>query len=642
MDWNIAPECISIIMLLIVWVYSFKSGSAPSLKNKLFQTCFLVTFLAMASNIASTIMISYLSAFPLWLTWAVTTLYFICTPLMGLVYFLYSASVIFEKQGDVLKMMRYWLFPGIGYIVLIIINTFNRVIFDLDPVHGYSQGEYILVTYIIFYFYCLLSIFMATTNRKTVDKKIYRILSAFPLIAFGVIVFQQIYPTVMLSGTAATAALLIIYLHLQNKQISTDYLTDLANISEFYKGLDLLIKNGKESFTIAVISLREFKQVNAMYGQEIGDELLKSVANYLTSIHQRHEVYRFKGDEFAILFTKDERDLISSTLEDINKRFGNVWQMQNIDCQLDCVIGVVNYPLSANSAEQLINAVELAIAKAKKDNLSTCFCDDEMLKEIERKKKIQSILKEKYKSNDFDVFFQPIYSFEENAFLYAEALLRIRNSSIGALFPNEFIPIAEESGLIIEITYQVLDKVCKCINHLEEEGILIGSIHVNFSAIQFKEEDLAKKVIQIIDANKTAYSKIKIEVTESTIVDNTEGIVEFVKEMESYGVYMGLDDFGTGYSNMSSIVNIPFNTVKLDKSLVWAALEHESSAIMFKHLVTIFKELNMKVIAEGVETIEQNQFCKEHKIDQIQGFYYSKPVDETSYITFLKDKKTNM
>lgn len=638
MNWNITPECISIIMLLIVWIYSLKAASAPSLKNKLFQTCFLVTFLAMASNIASTIMISYLSVFPLWLTWAITTVYFICTPLMGLVYFLYSTSVIFEGQGDVLKMMKYWIFPGIAYIVLLIINTFNRVIFNLDAVHGYSQGEYIIITYIVFYMYCILSVFMATTQRRAIDNRIYRILCSFPLIAFFVIVIQQLYPTIMLSGTAATAALLIIYLHLQNKQISTDYLTGLANIGELFKSIDYLIKEKKETFTITVVSLREFKQVNTLYGQAIGDAILREVSQYLISLHSRPEIYRFKGDEFALIFKKETKIEVEEKLNDLITRFHDSWHVHDIQYQINCVIGMVDYPHSATTPEQLINAVELAIMKAKIENLSICFCDEKMIKELERKKKIQNILKEKCKNNDLEIFYQPIYSFDNRDFLYAEALMRINASEIGPVYPDEFIPIAEESGLIVEMTYQMIDQVCQCINKLIEAKIPIEAIHINFSAIQFKEFSLAKKIIEIMERNKTPYGKIKIEVTESTIVENTEGIIAFVDELKPYGISLSLDDFGTGYSNLTSMISIPFKVVKIDKSLVWASLKNDKSAIMFKHLIQIFKDLQIKVVAEGVETNEQNEFCKSHKIDQIQGYFYSKPIPEKDYITFLKQK----
>ena len=221
------------------------------------------------------------------------------------------------------------------------------------------------------------------------------------------------------------------------------------------------------------------------------------------------------------------------------------------------------------------------------------------------------------------MYYQPIYSIETGKFQYAESLMRINDTPIGSIYPSEFIPVAEETGLIIEITYVILDKVCKFINRLRDLGIQIDSIHVNFSAIQFSQQDLSKKVLEIIESNNTPMPAVKIEFTESTLAENPTVVAEFAEEMKSYGIMMGLDDFGTGYSNIATVINIPFGTLKLDRSLVQASIKNPTSALAVKNLVRAFKDLNMKVVAEGVETEEQRQLVEEFGVDQIQGFYYS-------------------
>ena len=163
----------------------------------------------------------------------------------------------------------------------------------------------------------------------------------------------------------------------------------------------------------------------------------------------------------------------------------------------------------------------------------------------------------------------------------------------------------------------------------------MGAIHVNFSAVQFSEPDLSQKVLDIIKRNGTLFTKIKIEFTESTLAENPRLVTEFAYEMNQYGIMMGLDDFGTGYSNISTVFHIPFGTVKLDKSLVYAAMEKKTAFYAVRNLISAFKNLGMRVIAEGVETEEQKRLVLDCQVDQIQGFYYSRPMSEDDMEAFM-------
>lgn len=641
MSWNIVPECISIIILIIIWVYSRKGSSLPTLKNQLFQSCFLVTFCAMATNILSTVLLEYLDFCPIFITEVITTAYFIFTPLMGMVYFLYSSSVIYDDE-HLLKVMFVGSIPGILYVFLVLSNSFTNLLFSLDSINGYVRGPLISTTYIIFYIYCLISVLLVIINKHKVDYHIYKILAVFPMIAVIVIVVQQLYPSIILSGTAATMALLIIYLHLQNKQITIDSLTNLPNRSELFSMMEILIhKNNDIPFILMVISLRDFKRINETYGQLKGDEFLKLISSYLCSITNPLSVYRFSGDEFAILIQSNYHDETNNIVKELNKRMTHSWKLQDCRVHLSTAVGVASYPYSAITAERLITAVEYAVMQTKSNpQKNIYYCDLDMMNAISRREDILQILKDKLADQSFELYYQPIIDMETERFSFAESLLRIPESPLGPLYPDEFIPIAEESGLIIEMTYQIIDKVCQFINLLIEENIELTSVHINFSASQFNEDNLVEKVTEIIERNHTPFSKIKIEFTESTIAKNLQSVTDFANEIAKKEIRMGLDDFGTGYSNISTVFNIPFGTIKLDKSLIWSAIEHPKSAIIVKNLTRSFQELGLSVVAEGVETDEHVQLIKDCHIDYVQGFYYAKPMDQEKTIEFLKNKST--
>lgn len=639
MHWNIAAESISVINLIIIWFYSRKGSLVPSLKNRLFQLCFLVTFCAMSFNILSTVMLAYPETAPCLITWVVTMVYFIATPLMGMAYFFYTLATVLESRGNAVKVMGLTSVPGIIYLFLVLLNPVNKQLFDIDSAGSYSQGPLIMLTYVIFYLYCLAAVVVVIIWRKYVDPAIMRILAAFPLIAMMVIIVQQIYPSVILSGSAATCALLIIYLYLQNKQNAIDYLTGLPNRQEFLKMMELQIKKARH-FNITVLSLRGFKRVNDTYGQHNGDIYLQEIGGYLESISEPHCLYRYGGDEFAILSYGAFDAELDANVKKLEQRMQQSWAVGDNSCVIPAVIGVIGYPECARTVEDLINGIEFAVsmAKASKDS-NVYYCGQEMLTAMRRRQQIVDILEENLKNDSFTVYYQPIVNTSTGAYTVAESLLRVPDSPLGPIYPNEFIPIAEETGMIIEITYQVLRKVCGFVNRLTEAGINFEGVHVNFSGQQFSQIGLAEKIVEIIEQNQTPFSKIKIEITESILAENADTVVEFALEMQKRGILIELDDFGTGYSNIVSVMNTPLDTVKLDKSLIWSAMERHEAAVMVKSLTHVFHEMGLLVLAEGVEDEEQVAFVKDCGIDLIQGFFFSRPLQEEEAYAFLKERR---
>lgn len=638
MQWNIAAEAISLVILGIIWIYSRKGSHIPSLKNKIFQGCLLVTFSAILTNILSTVMIYYYDFIPLWLTWIVTSVYFVLTPLMGLAYFLYVISVIYTKSQVQKKTILFWLMPGILYAVLIAANPFTKNIFNISMEEGYTRGSLISITYLIFYAYCAASIVITVRSRRRIEPQIYRILSTFPVLAVLVIIVQELFPDIILSGSAATCAMLIICLHLQNRQIFTDYLTNVPNRQELLDMLDLTIdKHLNDDFTLMVVSLREFRQVNNTCGQQKGDEFLKTFCQFLCSMEEGGNVYRFSGDEFAVLFTQESAEEIQKYVKNILSRMEKPWQIGNYQFQLSAVIGIIKQQDAGDTLEHTVNAIEYAVYQAKTGKYGkVCYCDKEMLEKLKRRQQIVEILKEKLADESFEMYYQPIYSVQTGQFLYAESLMRIPESPIGPIYPSEFIPIAEESGMIINITYIILDKVCKFINGLLEESIPLAAVHVNFSAVQFTQPNLAERVLEIINKNGTPASALKIEFTESTLAENAKSVTDFALEMKKNEIMMGLDDFGTGYSNFAMVISIPFSTIKLDRSVICAAMENSTSALAVRNIVRTFNELGMAVVAEGVETEEQRRMVVDCGVDQIQGYYYAKPLPKEEAKEFMK------
>ena len=232
------------------------------------------------------------------------------------------------------------------------------------------------------------------------------------------------------------------------------------------------------------------------------------------------------------------------------------------------------------------------------------------------------------REDSFGVYYQPIYDMEEQAYTKAEALLRLPPHELGQLRPDEFIPLAEENGLITEITYQVLHKTCLFLQQLQQSGIPMKGISVNFSAVMFLQQDLANTILSIIAEYGIPAKLLQIELTESMLARDPHMITAFMQRMKQEGIEFLLDDFGTGYSNISNVLSLPVQTIKIDKSLLWQAMVSQEWAIVLHKMCEAFHEVHQQLLVEGVENEEQVAFVKACGCRYIQGYYYAPPLPQ--------------
>lgn len=628
MEWNISAECIAGVFVMIIFIYSRKGSYLPTLKNKIFQLCLVTTFCSIVFNIASTCFLQYVHSVPYLLSYSVTAIYFVVTPLMVVLYCTYIMSMIYDNYKAMWLRLCIAYIPYVVYFFIVVANIWTQRIFYIDSVTGYSQGSWIALTYYIFYFYILVSLCTVVLNLKAIERPIRNILMSFPLIATLVIGIQQLFPQHILTGSAAACALLIVYLYFQNKSMSIDFLTGVSNRQEFLRMLDLKITSKKNtSMAVVVVSMNDFKFINDKFGHRHGDSLLKEVCNYFKTLVRVEDLYRYSGDQFAIVFENPKGQELRQVVEQVNARMELPWQMDNSGYIVTCSIALIEYPQSAVDKDSVLNGIDYTLSQAKQDKLTHfCRCTPEMIGKMKRRHQIFEIMKDYMARDAFEVYFQPIYSVDSGKFRMAESLLRMNNTPLGVISPGEFIPIAEETGLIIQITYQVLNKVCRFIKEQLDKGSHIEGVAVNLSVIQFMQDDLAEKILKIIESYNIPMSTIKFEITESVLASNTDKVIDFINFMHERNIRFGLDDFGTGYSNFSSVLSIPFHTIKLDKSLVWRGVEDDKTNIMVRYVTKAFKKLNKFVLAEGVENGAQNDFVVDCGCDMVQGFLYARPM----------------
>ncbi len=522
------------------------------------------------------------------------------------------------------------------YFIILVHRTMqgrlNRAINVDDCFNIKSFNSIYFLTMII---YSFIGMYIVHTKKNRMNTILIGIMRTFPLLVCTYVALTILFPEIYLLGAFSSLVIVMLYLYIENKKLLVDPLTKVLNRRAFLSRMDIIIAQHKKAVVI-LVSLDDFKIINDNLSSKVGDNVLIEVVNFLTRICKKNEVYRYGGDEFIILLENNRMFRVSELIRKIKDRFSKEFIVDNYSVMLSSSNAVVEMPIQANNTEELISLLEYITVKSKNTmgKGRTIYCSDFIKNEIERKNKVAHILREEVKNKGFIVMYQPIFDTSKNAFTKAEALIRLRDDELGMLSPNEFIPIAEELGLIVDIGYIVLEKVCKFLRRIEDSNIDIESISVNFSPNQMLKDSLVDNIMNIIDYYKVDPSKISIEITENFIIDRNEKVIEKMNLLHQKGIKFYLDDFGTGYSNISRVMELPFDVIKIDKTLVDNCESNSKCYHLLEGLSSAFEKADMKVLVEGVETEVQKDIIG-NICYYIQGFYFARPTEEDEVIKML-------
>ena len=422
-----------------------------------------------------------------------------------------------------------------------------------------------------------------------------------------------------------------------------DDLTELPNRALFMNRLESSInrrKRGfKESFAAVLIDLDGFSPINEGLGHEMGDKLLSEVATRIAmTVRPDDTISRFSADIFAILL--DPVDSAAGAIqacERIQRAIEKPIDLGSTTVDISATAGIVFDQELYNSAEEMVRDADTAIHRAKLDAKGAyVIFDNQMyqnaLKFIERKSSMQQALNDKV----FTVHYQPIVDTLTSKLVSMEALVRWKDPQEGFISPVEFIPIAEQTGLIMPLGEYVLRSVCEQIKVWEKEGFSGFSVAVNLSLRQF-ETDLPSIIESIMLETGVSASALSLEITEGIASKNVEQNVQMLQSLRSLGLSISIDDFGTGYSSLAYLKRFPLNTLKIDRSFIQDIESNEDDREITKAIIAMGQNLKLKVLAEGVENVEQLAILKSSGCDYIQGYYFSKPLPPNEVQPFLRN-----
>lgn len=427
------------------------------------------------------------------------------------------------------------------------------------------------------------------------------------------------------------------------QQAYLDSLTGLPNRKMLNQQLRKELSSANRHSTYGAVyyfDLDRFKNINDTLGHALGDKLLLKVAKKVRDMLRTEDVFaRVGGDEFVILSPNLATNLDTAIeaakhlAERILKEFEEPISLKHSKVKTSLSIGIAPFPtegfksqIGSKHSELLVHNADVAMYQVKQNNRNGFqFYEASMHEKAERHANIEKYLSGALLKNELEVYCQPILDKQQNVFA-AESLLRWRNKDLGLVSPNEFIPIAEESGQIVPIGLFVIEQVCKLLSELSVKNSKFDYITINVSPRQFQQDDFVEQILAFVNKYQVSTNQIKLEITEGLAISNMDDTLSKMNSLIRHGFHFLLDDFGTGYSSLSYVHKLPLDAVKIDKSFISDIAEHVEHQVIANAIIDIAARLNIGCIAEGVENLSDINYLKDKRITGFQGYHYFKPL----------------
>ncbi len=566
------------------------------------------------------------------------------TSFFCLSYIIILTDTWFKASDSLIKKVILFL-PVLSVVVLMIANLSTHNIFYISESGEYVRGDLFLLLYAINGYYVIYGFIKVFQNRKMLEPT--KIFSIYAGTMFMIVVsmVQFIYPRALLDMFANSTGLLFLFMMVQRPEEITDSETGLIKLSTYDSEITRSFANNKPE-TIIMIKMVNYSSIRHMLGYRDTVNVKKIIADFMNRTMKekkaRGDVYYTESGNYRIKLEGKNRIKADEIAEQINEKFKEPLKYNEMQLDLVICVCIANIPDDIDNQDALV-----ALGGDLKNQYTGNVLYAAQINSKERysvMRDMDTILENAIANDEFEVYYQPIYSVHECRFNSAEALLRLKTERYGFIPPSLFIPAAEKNGAIHRIGQMVMEKVCEFISSDQYSELKLDYIEINLSPTQCMENNLASNMISIMEKNHVQPDQVNLELTESAAGDIQNTILENITALHKAGISFSLDDFGTGYSNMTRIAALPFCIIKLDKTFTNVE-GNPNMIIVLENVIKMIKALNMKIVVEGIETKELVEKFKELDCEYIQGCYYSRPLPQREFVQFIKahnnDLKSN-
>lgn len=632
-DFALASVPIQVILLL---VYCLRRN-LPVRQSSSFLNMMIANLTMTISDIVSCEMNEVWTDFPLWVMYAVNILYFVSFIIRGWALFDYAAESChsYQKFGRYTRVVM--VVPAVVVLIMILSTPWTGMIFSFSPTEGYFNCYLYQSIYFSTYFYIAATFVFILVSFKDMSTRLrIGLLTSNGLLLAGIIL-RKLFFHVLVTSYFSVLVILIIFLSSENPDLYRHRQIRFFNREAFRRiGTEYL--SHEMPFSCVILAAQNYEMLKHIYGTSRVYERLQVVGDRMIAAFNQSFIFYLRNGNFVILN--------SGAVGDDPDKVALQWKQDIEQLLADHDIVKLNFSvmlLPSEVAENDINAIENLVHYSLRNSdtinqKGEYLITKELVQKLDRESYIRLALKRALDNRSIQVYFQPIYSIDEKRAVGAEALARLFDDKLGAVAPDEFIRVAEKNGDIVRLGRQIFERVCEFIQsaHLQERGI--RRVHVNLSPAQCMDTQLAPDFAEIAKRYQVPMSMIDFEITE-TAIDDHQAILEQIYRLKESGAELSLDDFGTGTSNLTRLMKLPIDLVKLDLTVVHAYFNGE--AAILPDLIRMFRNADMKIVVEGVETEEMMRRLSELSCNYQQGYHFSRPVPPTDFLDYLNRTDTH-
>ena len=616
----------SLIFLLLILLHFLGERKLDDYNSRSFLIFALIGLADVFFDILCTILISADEYALLGVTKVCMTILYMLQVVVPFALLFYTQSLRNCSIDKKKRFLKFWMIPTIIMLLAVFLNNWYGYFFYFDQAGRYIRGTLYLAMYAYAGVITFVIAYSSFKFYKELGARKFGTLWEFLLIMGISVAIQARFNDILMTGFGIGMGIVVMFLTINNPYEYTDNLTGTYDSQYFSKWVQGQMDRGKKLHLITV-DLFRLKSINKLRGSSFGNQILIQTAKALRSICGSRYIFRIGGNRFLMAV---------DSLYEYECMRNNVREYFDKEMQIPVIIGGIMNAEELKESDALLGYIEYMVSLSpEREGTILIQSAEETLRGFYYSKEIEMFLQQAIKEDLFEVYYQPVYSLDTGKYVTLEALSRLRHPSLGPVSPELFISLAEKNGQIADIGLLQFRKICRFVKEHKEMMKDIKNIKVNMSPAELLKQEYSKQIVEMVKEYDLCGSYFQFEITETVATDYSDKLFEIVQLFGDEGIEICLDDFGSGYANLNTVLKLPFSAIKLDRSLLQGVEDDPQIAQFYQNIVSVLQSIGYSVIAEGVETEEELKLVSKWGVNMVQGYYFSRPVDETEILKLL-------
>ena len=631
-SFNLGVAVSSLLICIVNLIYTFIMGRTDKVQNKLFICILCILSINSITGIASAVIGLYPDrvADPEYASEVSRYAYFVTHTALCPVFYYYVSriSLVSTRLGN--WKVALLSLPFFVTELMALINPLTHWVWsrELNLEFRREWGEILIYIAAALYYVMALIVFTRSWTYIAGKRKV-AIVFSFVLVAAGVFVQlldKNLKVEVLAESIGFTGAMMAV----ENEDDRIDFGTMFYNRIALSYDVGGCMKHHRK-LSVIVLRINNYEVINRLAGNEETNVLSDILSGFLTSLVKRYYIYVPNDSTFVMTLYDTPGKEVDQLVDKLSARMEEPWEYQDFSIQISSTILVTQMPEQIREVSELFYMIDFPVPQKE---LKPVMKEHD-LDYIMRRQAVEKAIIRGFTDNSFEVYFQPTYHIDGRIH-GAEALTRMNDKELGRIFPDEFIPVAEQTGMIDDLDDYVLEEVCKFIRSGIPQKYGVVNINVNLSVLQCMKPGFIRNINRIVEQYGIKKRSINFEITESIAADDYRILSKVIKQLKDDGYLFSMDDYGTGYSNVSAIFSLNLDVIKIDKSILWGAEKSKLGMIVLENTIRMIRQMGKKILVEGVETKEQIELLRKLGVDYLQGFYFSKPIPKDEFIQLIE------